>query len=280
MCSEKAMSTQLQYSCLENPMEGGAWWAVVHGLAKSQTRLSDFTFSFHFHALEKEMATHSNILAWRIPGTGEPGGLPSYGVAQSRTWRKRLSSSSSSTCVSMLFSQIISPSPSPTESKSLFFTSGSLLQSDSLLSESPGKTLQRGGSGQFGAQAEREMESSVPSPDVQCGRPNKVIIYKEGQFLGNSPRVTHSWYIFQYSKSPAYKRSSCILSKMWTCCLHVHLHKAAYTSGVRCHVCAPSTRGCASVYFIVQYCIEYYCAVSLFQAQNVPRHPWIILSKR
>ena len=71
--------TPLQYSCLENPMEGGAWWAAVHGVAKSQTRLSDFTFTSHFHALEKEMATHSSVLAWRIPGTGEPGGLPSLG---------------------------------------------------------------------------------------------------------------------------------------------------------------------------------------------------------
>ena len=60
-------------------MDGGAWWAAVHGVAKSQTRLSDFTFTFHFHALEKEMATHSSVLAWRIPGTGEPGGLPSMG---------------------------------------------------------------------------------------------------------------------------------------------------------------------------------------------------------
>ena len=69
----------LQYSCLENPMGGGAWWAAVHGVAKSRTRLSDLTFTFHFHALEKEMATHSSVLAWRIPGTGEPGGLPSMG---------------------------------------------------------------------------------------------------------------------------------------------------------------------------------------------------------
>ena len=60
-------------------MDGGAWWAVVHGAARSQTQLSDFTFTFHFHALEKEMATHSSILAWRIPGMGEPGGLPSMG---------------------------------------------------------------------------------------------------------------------------------------------------------------------------------------------------------
>ena len=67
------------YSCLENPMDRGAWWAAVHRVAKSQTGLSDVTFTFHFHALEKEMATHSSVLAWRISGMGEPGGLPSMG---------------------------------------------------------------------------------------------------------------------------------------------------------------------------------------------------------
>ena len=72
--------TPLQYSCMENLMDGGAWRAAVHGVAKSQTRLSDFTYTFHFPALEKEMATHSRVLAWRIPGTGEPGGLPSMGL--------------------------------------------------------------------------------------------------------------------------------------------------------------------------------------------------------
>ena len=77
--SGESNGTPLQYSCLENPMDRGAWWAAVHGVEKSQTWLSDFTFTFHFHALEKEMATHSNVLAWRIPGTGEPGGLPSMG---------------------------------------------------------------------------------------------------------------------------------------------------------------------------------------------------------
>ena len=71
--------TPLQYSCLENPMDGGAWWAAVHGVAEGWTRLSDFSFTFHFHAWEKEMATHSSVLAWRIPGTGEPGGLLSMG---------------------------------------------------------------------------------------------------------------------------------------------------------------------------------------------------------
>ena len=73
------IGTPLQYFCLENPVDRGAWWAAVHGVAKSRKRLSDFTFTFHFHALEKEMATHSSVLAWRIPGTGEPGGLPSMG---------------------------------------------------------------------------------------------------------------------------------------------------------------------------------------------------------
>ena len=72
--------TPLQYSCLENPMDGGAWWAAVHGVARSRTRLSDFTFTFHLHAWEKEMATHSCVLAWRIPGMGEPGGLLSMGL--------------------------------------------------------------------------------------------------------------------------------------------------------------------------------------------------------
>ena len=75
----KSNGTPLQYPCLENPMDGGSWWAAVHGVAKSWTQLSNFIFTFHFHALEKEMATHSSVLAWRISGTGEPGGLPSMG---------------------------------------------------------------------------------------------------------------------------------------------------------------------------------------------------------
>ena len=76
-------------------MDGGAWWAAVDGVAKSQAQLSDFTFTFHFHALEKEMAPHSSVLAWRIPGTGGAWWAAVYGIAQSRTRLKRLSSSSS-----------------------------------------------------------------------------------------------------------------------------------------------------------------------------------------
>ena len=76
--------TPLQYSCLENPMDRGAWWAAVHGVAKSRTRLSDFTFTFHFNTLEKEIAAHSSVPAWRIPGTAEPGGLPSTGSRRVR----------------------------------------------------------------------------------------------------------------------------------------------------------------------------------------------------
>ena len=78
MCGE-GNGTPLQYSCLENPTDRGAWWAAVRGVAKSRPQLSDFTFPFHFHALEKGMATHSGVLAWRISGTGEPRGLPSMG---------------------------------------------------------------------------------------------------------------------------------------------------------------------------------------------------------
>ena len=72
--------TPLQYFCLENPMDRGAWKAAVHRVTEGQTQLNNFTFTFHFHALEKEMATHSSVLAWRIPGTGKPGGLPSMGL--------------------------------------------------------------------------------------------------------------------------------------------------------------------------------------------------------
>ena len=77
--SGEGNGTPLQYSCLENPMDGGAWKAAVHGITEGRIWLSDFTFTFHFHALEKEMATHSSVLAWRIPRTEEPGGLPSMG---------------------------------------------------------------------------------------------------------------------------------------------------------------------------------------------------------
>ena len=79
------MNSSLLYSCLENPMDGGAWWATVHGVAKSRTRLSDFTFTFHFQALEKEMAIHSSVLAWRIPGMGELVGCHLWGHTESDT---------------------------------------------------------------------------------------------------------------------------------------------------------------------------------------------------
>ena len=91
VCVGEGNGTPLQYSCLENPMDGAAWKAAVDGVAEGRTWLSDFTFTFHFHAFEKEMATHSSVLAWRIPGTGEPDRLPSYGVAQSQTRLKWLS---------------------------------------------------------------------------------------------------------------------------------------------------------------------------------------------
>ena len=73
------MQSTLQYSCLENPMDRGAWWTAVHGITEGWTRLSDFISTFHFLALEKEMATHSSVIAWRIPGMGKPGGLQSMG---------------------------------------------------------------------------------------------------------------------------------------------------------------------------------------------------------
>ena len=82
---EEGNGTPLQYSCLENPMEGGAWWAAVHGVAEGRTRLSDFTFTFHFLALEKEMATHSSVLDWRIPGTGSLVGCRLWGRTESDT---------------------------------------------------------------------------------------------------------------------------------------------------------------------------------------------------
>ena len=85
----------LQYSCLENPMDRGAWWAAVHGVTKSRTRLNDFTFTFYFHALEKAMATHSSVLAWRIPGMGGAWWASVYGVTQSRTRLRWLSSRNS-----------------------------------------------------------------------------------------------------------------------------------------------------------------------------------------
>ena len=85
MNNETLYGTPLQYSCLENPMDGGAWWAAIHGVAEGRTRLSDFTFTFHFPALEKEMAAHSSVLAWRIPGTGSLVGCRLWGRTESDT---------------------------------------------------------------------------------------------------------------------------------------------------------------------------------------------------
>ena len=99
-CIGAGNGNPLQYSCLENPMGRGAWWAAVHGVAESWTRISDFTFTFHFHALEQEMATHSSVLAWRIPGTVEPGGLPSMGSHRvGHDWSDLAAASSSSNTI-------------------------------------------------------------------------------------------------------------------------------------------------------------------------------------
>ena len=100
-CFREGNGTPFQYSCLENPMDGGAWKAAVHGVAEGRTRLGGFTFTFHFHALEKELATHSIVLAWRIPGTGEPGGLPSMGSY--RVGHDWSDSAAAVECLSMLF---------------------------------------------------------------------------------------------------------------------------------------------------------------------------------
>ena len=98
--------TPLQYSCLENPIDGGAWKATVHGVTKSQTWLRDFTFTFYFHELEKEMETHSSVLAWKIPGTEEPGGLPSMGSHRvGHDW----SDLAAAACTFMMLTKNLSP---------------------------------------------------------------------------------------------------------------------------------------------------------------------------
>ena len=116
----------LQYSCLENPIDGGAWWAAVHGVTRSRTRLSDFTFTFHFHALEKEMATHSSALAWRIPGTGEPGGLPSMESHRVGHDWSDLAAAAAAVCVCQSQSPNLSLPPlSPGNHNFTFYTSDS-----------------------------------------------------------------------------------------------------------------------------------------------------------
>ena len=100
--------TSLQYSCLENLMDGRAWWAAVHGVTKSRTRLSDFTFTFHFPALEKEMATHSSVLAWRIPGVGKPGGLPSMGSHRvGHNWSDLAAAAAGSICSRVIRGKVV-----------------------------------------------------------------------------------------------------------------------------------------------------------------------------
>ena len=108
--------TPLQYSCLENPMDGGAWWVAVHGVTKSRTRLNDFTFTFHFHALEKEMATHSSVLAWKIPGTGEPGGRPSMGSHRvGHNWSDLAAATTIEPVLYSLEAELLSPCTATTE---------------------------------------------------------------------------------------------------------------------------------------------------------------------
>ena len=107
MANNKGNGNPLQYSCLANPMDGGAWKAAVHVVAKGRTWLSDFTFTFFtftFHALEKEMATHSSVLAWRIPGTGEFGGLPSLGLHRVGHDWSYLAAAAAAIIISWLFS--------------------------------------------------------------------------------------------------------------------------------------------------------------------------------
>ena len=99
--------TQLQYSCLENPTDGGAWWAAVHGVTKSGTRLNDFTFTFHFHALEKEMATHSSVLDWRIQGVVEPVGLPSMGLHRVGHDWSDLAAAAAAYCIGVFLSGLL-----------------------------------------------------------------------------------------------------------------------------------------------------------------------------
>ena len=107
-CMGEGNGTPLQYSCLDNPMGGGAWWAAVHGVAKSRTWLSDFTFTLHFPALEKEMATHSSVLAWRIPGKGEPGGLLSMGSHRvGDDWSDLAAAAAATPLLKVLFSIVL-----------------------------------------------------------------------------------------------------------------------------------------------------------------------------
>ena len=129
MSSGEGDGTPLQYSCLENPMNGGAGWAAVHGVSKSRTWLSNFPFTFHFHALEKEMATYFSVLAWRIPGMGEPGGLLSMGSHRvghncSDLAAAAAAMSSSAGGIDLLAFQLTNPSCSQRQGRRCWITKG------------------------------------------------------------------------------------------------------------------------------------------------------------
>ena len=134
--------TPLQYSCLENPMDGGAWWAAVHGVTGSRTELSDFTLTFHFHALEKEMATHSSVRAWRIPGTVEPGGLLSMGLHRVGHDRSNLAAAAAAAVytflhLSCLFYLATWPGDTPSNEYIFSFLSATAMHMHHIYSTSP-----------------------------------------------------------------------------------------------------------------------------------------------